>query len=182
MRDYGQVQCAWWGHPDMIGLSDDARILFLYLLTGPHSNGLGAYKLPYGYVSSDLGKGIETVSKAFLELTTKGIAYHCESSFYVWIPKYLRWNPVSNAKVAKARVKEFENIPSNFQYIHEVAKDILEYGKHFEKPFLNRIETLVGSRSDTLSKQEPNRTEPNLNGARADESPRVDTNTGEVLQ
>ena len=176
MRDYGQVQCAWWGHPDTSGLSDDAKLLFLYLLTGPHSNGLGCYRLPFGYVSSDTGKGIDSLSKGFLEIEGKGLAYHCKVTEFVWIPKYLKWNQISNGKVAKARQKEFQDVPSKFQHIQGVARDILSYGKHFEEPFRYRIETLVGARSETLSKQEPNLTEPNRPVPRG-----CDFDTGEIL-
>lgn len=162
MRDYGQVQCSWWGHPDSNKLSDSSKLLFLYLLTGPHSNGLGCYRLPFGYVSSDTGNPIETISKGFIELEGNGFSYHCKATDFVVIPKYLKWNQISNGKVAMAREKEFNDIPSKFQFIHMVAGDIREFGKHFSIPFLNRIETLLGSRSETLSKQEPNLTEPNL--------------------
>ena len=161
MRDYGQVQCAWWGHPETSALSDNAKLLFLYLLTGPHSNGLGCYRLPDGYVSADLGKGFETVSKGLNELEEKGLAYRCRDTQFVYIPKYLKWNPVSNKNVAAARTKEFKDIPSNFLYIQSLAADILQYGKHFDEPFRNRLETLVGRPSETVSKQEPNLTEPN---------------------
>lgn len=182
MRDYGQVQCSWWGHPDTVDLSDNEKLLFLYLLTGPHSNGLGCYRLPFGYVSSDTGKGIETVSKGFLELGIKGFAYHCKTTEFVVIPKYLKWNPVSNGKVAKARQKEFQDIPSKFEFIQVVAQDILEFGKHFEEPFRKGIETLVRARSETLSKQEPNRTEPNRTFSSAKDGCDFNPETGEVYQ
>lgn len=182
MRDYGQVQCSWWGHPDTVHLSDNGKLLFLYLLTGPHSNGLGCYRLPFGYVSSDTGKAIETVSKGFIELEERGVALHCQATEFVVIPKYLKWNPVSNGKVAKARQKEFQDIPSKFQFIHIVAKDILDFGKHFEEPFRNGIERVVRARSETLSKQEPNLTDPNRTFSSAKGEYEFDPLTGEVYQ
>ena len=156
------MQCAWWGNAEILSLSDEAKLLNLYLFTGPHSNGLGCYRLPYGYVSSDTGKGIDTVSKAFSELEEKGISYHCPSTNFLVIPKFLKWNPISNSKVAIAREREFKNIPENFEYIHIVIEDILSYGKHFGDEFLNHIETLLkGYRNRFETRTNPNQPEPN---------------------
>ena len=61
MRDYGKVQSSFWTSADTCKLSDDGKLLSLYLLTGPHSNILGCFRLPIGYVSDDLGWGFERV-------------------------------------------------------------------------------------------------------------------------
>jgi len=74
MRTYGQIQCSFWSDPDFADLSDQAKLLATYLLTGTHSNGLGCYRLPNEYVIADLGwdsgyriEGVcGTVSKGFL--------------------------------------------------------------------------------------------------------------------
>ena len=41
-------------------VSDDARLLALYLLTGQHTNMIGCFRLPDGYVSEDLAWTPET--------------------------------------------------------------------------------------------------------------------------
>lgn len=152
MREYGQVQCAFWGHPDIAGLSIEAKLMAVYLLTGPHSNGLGCYRLPAGYILEDLGMDSETVSKGFRELFDAGFAKRCERTKFVLMPKFLRWNPIANANVAKARAKEFEEVPSQFQYIQELACVMLEQGEHWPEQFRNRLET--------LSKPDPTRPDP----------------------
>ena len=74
MREYGQVQSAFWQSVDAQAFSDTGKLLALYLLTGPHANGLGCYRLPDGYVMADLGWSDETVSKGFSELESAGFA------------------------------------------------------------------------------------------------------------
>lgn len=157
MRDYGQIQCSLWTHPRFKSMSDFSQLLLLYLLSGRHSNGLGCYSLPLGYVSADLKKGIDTVSKGFAELSEKGWAYHCESTEFVFIPKFLKWNSIANPKVAIARQKEFDEVPSSFTYRPQLAGALLQYGSHFKDGFETVLQTVYG----TLSKQEPNLTEPN---------------------
>ena len=49
MRDFGRLQCEFWVHAAIQPLSDQAKLLAAYLITGPHSNALGCYRLPTGY-------------------------------------------------------------------------------------------------------------------------------------
>lgn len=155
MRDYGQIQCSFWTDPDIQGLSDQARALACYLLTGPHSNGLGCYRLPDGYIYADFGWDQETVSKGFAELFAIGFCNRCTSTNFVLIPKFLHWNPISNSNVAKAREKEFRTVPQKAQIYQELMLSMSEYGKYWSKGLVNRFETL----SKGYGKQEPNLTE-----------------------
>lgn len=72
MRDYGQVQTKFWTNPETQGLSDQAKILFLYLLTGPHASALGCFRVPDGYVVDDLKWSREKVRETFRELSANG--------------------------------------------------------------------------------------------------------------
>lgn len=54
MRDYGLVSSQFWITPDLQSISSDAKLLGVYLLTSPHTNMLGCFRLPIGYISEDL--------------------------------------------------------------------------------------------------------------------------------
>lgn len=54
MRDYGKVYTRFWLKQNVLSWSDSAKLLGLYLLTCPHCNLLGCFRLPIGYVASDL--------------------------------------------------------------------------------------------------------------------------------
>lgn len=77
-------------------VSDDARLLALYLLTGQHTNMIGCFRLPDGYVSEDLAWTPERVSKGFDELSANGFATRDSSSKWVLIRNFLTWNSVEN--------------------------------------------------------------------------------------
>lgn len=148
MREYGQIQSSFWADPEVQALSGEARLLACYLLTGPHSNGLGCYRLPNGYAQTDLGWSVETILKGFDELLSIGFAYRCERTFYVLIPNFLRWNPIANPKVAMARMKELEAVPHKFSHYSELLQSVEKHGAHlppeFEtlsKPFRNKNRT-----------------------------------------
>lgn len=111
MREYGQVQCAFWGHPKFEGATDQERLLALYLLTGPHSNGLGCYRLPEGYIAEDLDWSRETVQKALRNLIERVFIVYCWRTKWLVMPDFLEWNPIGNPKIAAARIKEAREVP-----------------------------------------------------------------------
>jgi hypothetical protein len=165
MREYGQVQCSFWSDPDVQELSDQAKLLFAYLLTGPHSNGLGCYRLPDGYVQADFGWSFETVRERFTELFEKGFIERCESTNFVVILNFLKWNPVSNGNVATARAKEFETVPSKATIYFTLINELLTNGKHWSDGFINHLETLYQTLLEGYAKQDPTQPyqEPNPN-------------------
>jgi hypothetical protein len=153
MREYGQIQCGFWQRVSEEGWSNDAALLGAYLLTGPHSNGVGCYRLPSGYVCDDLGWTLERVTQTLSELSEKGFCNRFGT--VVLIPKFLRWNGISNGNVAKAREQEFEAIP-NDQAKEAAALALLTFGNHWTDGFRNRLETL----SKGYGKQNPTQTKP----------------------
>lgn len=157
MREYGVLQCSFWQSDDARTLSDAGKLLAAYLVTGPHSNGLGCYRLPDGYVMADFGWTVDKVTKAFEELSRNGFAYRFES--VVFIPNFLRWNKIANPKVAAARQKEFEALPKG-DAKSRVARALLEFGNHISDQFRTVLDTVSQTVSQTVSKQEQNRTEP----------------------
>lgn len=181
MREYGQIQCSFWTDPDVRELSDQAKLLATYLITGPHSNGIGCYRLPIGYVMADFGWDSEMVSEGFRELFRKGFCTRCEATDFVLIPKFLAWNPIANANVAKARQREFELVPKKSRVYNELAKSALAYGAHWRNPFetilkryaeqdpepdptQNQNQTLPRTRPDPTRKSAPS-----ANALRADD-------------
>lgn len=158
MREYGQIQCAYWQKAIEEEWSNDAMLLGAYLMTSHHSNGLGCYRLPTGYVADDLGWDAERVSEGFQELFDKGFCIRYGN--VVLMPNFLSFNAISNGNVAKARQTEFEAIP-NKEAKSAAARAMLEFGKYWTDDFRQRLETLSEGFPEGFGKQEPNRTDPN---------------------
>lgn len=132
MREYGQVQCAFWQSRDAANLSDRGRLLALYLLTGPHSNGIGCYSLPDGYLMADLGWDEPVKAAAVAELEASGLAMWCRETRYVLIPKFLKWNGIANPKIGAARLREARAVPSSFAHMQSLREAIAAHaGEHF---------------------------------------------------
>lgn len=113
MRDYGKVHTTFWSSETTGSLSDDGRLLALYLLTSSHTTIAGVFRLPDGYVAEDLNWPMERVIEGFRELSDKGFASRCATTKWVWIVKHLLWNPPENPNQRKSAAKCASGVPSN---------------------------------------------------------------------
>ena len=113
MRDYGRVHVSFWSSETIRSMSEDGRVLALYLLTSPHATLAGIFRLPDGYVCEDLQWTPERVSIAFSETLSKRFANSCETTKWGWVTKHLEWNPPENPNQRKAAAKLASQIPSN---------------------------------------------------------------------
>lgn len=149
MREYGKIHSSFWTSNDIRSMTEDGRTLAAYLLTSPHSNMLGCFRIPLAYVSDDLKWTLERVSEGFAELFAKGFATLNEGSNWVVIHKFLKWNQPENPNVVKAAEKLFAQIPSNSGVKSILAWSIAEFESRFSvdklaecKPFINPFDTL----------------------------------------
>jgi hypothetical protein len=113
MRDYGKVYSRIWESADFRSLSEDGRALVLYLLTCQHGTIAGVFRVPDGYACEDLQWSVERVSEGFANLHAKGFATRCEASKWVWVTKFLEWNPPENPNQRKAAAKVAMGIPDS---------------------------------------------------------------------
>ena len=158
MRDYGRVYTAFWTNDDVRSLSDDGRLLALYLLTSPHTTLIGAFRLPDGYVAEDLKWSSERVSKGLLELSRIGFATRCEATKWVWLRAFLNWNAPENPNQWKAARKLIEQIPARCEWLDEfievfsnAAGDPVPKSQHCQEPLPNPSETISKSGSGSGS-------------------------------
>ncbi len=141
MRDYGRVYSSFWQSPEARGYSETGRLLALYLLTSPHANLIGCFRLPDAYAADDLQWSRERVREGFAELSATGFLTREDGASWVFIHKYLKWNEFENGNVAIAAWKAFDQVPS-IPLKAALAGALLEFGKHLKEPFIKALETL----------------------------------------
>lgn len=137
MREYGKINSSFWMSESVKQLSDDGKMLALYLLTCPHGNMLGCFRIPDGYVSDDLNWPIERVSKGFRELSERGFSERCEQSKWVLIFNFLEYNPFENPNVGKAAAKAYTAIPDKLSAKSILTRILAESCPFFPKAELN---------------------------------------------
>ena len=156
MRTYGSIQTCFWENPSVQKLSDQGKLLVTYLFTGLHTNMIGCFRLPAGYITEDLSWDIQKVKNTFCELSEMNFITRDEKSGWLIIHDFLKWNPVQNHKQAKGIQKIFDSIPNQSSIINLLIQNLLNHGKYFETEFINRLrvyENNGGNRFDTLSKK-----------------------------
>lgn len=142
MRDYGKVHTSFWTSTTTRGMSEDGRVLALYLLSSPHSNQIGCFRLPDGYAADDLPWPAERVSKGFAELFQNGFATRDQGSSWVFIRLFLKWNLIENPNQGASAAKLFRMVPDNIPQKRELARALREFSPKFPADALNRFETL----------------------------------------
>jgi hypothetical protein len=140
MREYGKVYTAFWTSEDVSVMTEDERTLALYLLTCPHGNMLGCYRLPSAYVSDDLKWTPERVSKGFGGLASKGYIYRCDRAIWVVILRYMKWNQFENPNVGKAAGKLFNSLLAPHEAKSLLVKALREYSPTFPASILDKFE------------------------------------------
>ena len=128
---YIRIATKFWQDEKARRLSDDAKLLYLYVLTSPHSNMAGYYVLPKPYVVYDLQWLPERLDKAFNELLRMGIIKYCEQNDVVFIPNFFKYNPIQNRNQAVGVARRVSELPAN-----TLQKDFLAAVKRFAQPFL----------------------------------------------
>lgn len=163
MREYAKVYTAFWADPSTRSMSEDARMLALYLLTCPHGNLIGLFRLPDAYAADDLQWASERVSKGFQELFEKGFCARDEGSAWLVILKYLKWNQFENPNVAKNAAKVFDLAPQGIAK-SLCAQAILKFGTYLSEAFRKALETVPETVSETLSEpyRKPSLAKPSL--------------------
>lgn len=131
---YSVIERHIWHDETFRRLSRDARLLFLYLLTSPHSNRLGMYVLDRLYAASDMQMEPAEVDAALLELQEAGRIDYDGSTRVVLIRRFLKHNPLKNQNVVKAACKDLVEVPFTKQLHEQLAEAVNRWGKaHYEQ-------------------------------------------------
>jgi hypothetical protein len=142
LREYGRVHSAFWSSADVQALSDDGKMLALYLLTCSHGTIAGVCRMPDGYVAEDLKWSSGRVSKGFEELFEKRFATRCEATKWVWIAKFLQWNAPENPNQWKAVWKVVGQIPGQCSWRADFLRLLASLTGKDPPPEANPCETV----------------------------------------
>ena len=137
---YTGIYDSFWTDRKVEDLPDEAKLLFLYLITCPHRNIIGFYRLPKKYIAADLGWSVERVSKVLGTLCEAGLIGYDEAVSIVLVRKFLRHNVIENPNMQKAAVKKINELEDNCLF-----DDFLTFIQTLEKP-LQRVEETVKKR------------------------------------
>ena len=145
MKVFGKVDCNFWTDKALRSVSQDARYLALYLLSCPHGDMLGIFKLRVAYALVDLQWDEGRWSDSIEELRQVGYIDYNDEEEYVSILQFQRDVPVKNINMVKHRVSLLEKLPRMELDIEQPINDLL--GQFNDDPkfdeYRNRIDTFL---------------------------------------
>jgi hypothetical protein len=151
---YGKVYEEYWDGEKIAALSDRAALLGLFLITGPHRNAIGCFRIGVGAIS-DIPRfgawGIEGVCEALSDMSRTGFIVRDEASGWTLIVNALRKDPIRSAKVAIHALMLANRVPHNTN-VYQELKEILELQlDHFSDTLSDREGWPMGTPIDTPS-------------------------------
>lgn len=138
MARYRTVDVRIWMDGKFMNLSDNGKLLFLYLLTSQHTTPLGTLSITIPVLSAWLQKDSETVSKGLRELISNGMVMVDEAGL-IWVRNFLKFNPPSNPNCASGLLKFFEEMP-DCGLVAKIAESVLEACKTKGNQYVKAVE------------------------------------------
>ena len=124
-RDFSKVSPLVWKSRKFLSLPDnDARLFYLFVLTGPHQTNAGISKLPLAYASHDLKWSLEQVQKSMEACVHAGLLEHENETDEVMVTNWFAFNVPTNIKHRMGVVKTIERVES--ERFYESAMNQLE--------------------------------------------------------
>jgi hypothetical protein len=131
---YQKIYVQIWNDEKFIELSEPSKIFFLYLLTSPHSNLIGAFVIKKGYIAEDLKWSIVRVDKAIKELVKEELILFDVKVSVVAVSNYLKYNPLENPNQFTGAVKIYKSLPRT-SILSSVFNMLVTLAKRFNRPF-----------------------------------------------
>src|SRR5882672_7258730 len=92
MGRYRKIDTRTWNDKKFNDLSDDGKLVFFLLLTHPHLTPIGAMRASLPSLASDLHWPLERLENALQESLLKNMIRHDETSSFMWLPNFLKYN------------------------------------------------------------------------------------------
>lgn len=138
MRKFGKIKTTFWTDKDIIGLPAESKTPAVYSLTSPHTNMIGCFRLPFEYAAADLNCTLEIVTANFRSLEQAGFCSYDPQSAWLFIPRFLEWNPLENFNQGKAAANLIAAVPRTVSFYPAFLKSVQEYASaYLPKGFLN---------------------------------------------
>jgi hypothetical protein len=111
MARYRKVDPRIWNDAKFSAVSDDAKLLFLYVMTHPHSTALGAFRATIPGLSAELNWPVARGREAFGQLTAARMIEHDEQAGFIGLPNFLKYNRPESPNVVRSWSEGFHLIP-----------------------------------------------------------------------
>lgn len=136
MPRYYPVSPLFWTDPTVRTWDDATKLLAHYLLTGPHRNLEGLYRLPLSYAADDLGWRKDKVARTMRRLEADGFVARDPEADVVFIRNALKYQAPKSAKQISGALRVLGEVPKS--RVHEDFVSVCEeYAPELHKRLMN---------------------------------------------
>jgi len=111
---YGKIYCDTWEDEKIEPLSDRALLLWLFILSGPHRNAIGCFRLGVGTISDAQRFSqwdVDQIRSALNEIEAAGLITRDSKTGWTLVNNLLKRDPVRGPKVAVHALGLLTKIP-----------------------------------------------------------------------
>lgn len=136
---YRRIYCRMWSDQRFTGLSRDAQLLWVFMLTGPHTSKIpGLFRLGKSTAAEEMRMELDEFVQTWSEIESAGMARADWAARMVFIPRAVVYNPPESPSVVISWGRAFRDIPEcdlrNVARTH-LAHFICQLGKGFAEAF-----------------------------------------------
>lgn len=136
---YRRVDQRVWGDAKFDNLSTDAKLLWFFILTGPHHNGLPGLHVVGAAASAEALRWEPALfTEAWDEIETSGMAEANWRRRVVFVPNALKYQPPENPNAVKAWAKLFDVVPEcelRERWLQDLIQTLAPFRPAWLEPF-----------------------------------------------
>ena len=111
MAHYRKIDVRIWNDAKFISLSNNGKLIFLFLITHPGMTALGAMRTSLPGLAAELDMKQEAFDEAFHEALEEGMVKANLKASCIWLPNFLKYQSAESPNVIKNWIKQLEFIP-----------------------------------------------------------------------
>lgn len=113
MREYGKIATRVWTDARVLQLDAPGKLVWVYLLAGSQSNCVGCFRCTGHHLAADAICPAEGGEAALARLAELGLIERDPAAGLVWLPRWLRYNPLVNPNMGKGALMELLALPAS---------------------------------------------------------------------
>lgn len=135
---YRRVNPQVWNDEKFLALSNDAKLVWTYLLTCPEANSIGLYNVNLGEVAKKLHFKLETIMTMISDFGELGMAFFDEPISLIWLPKWIFHDPPDGTNQLKGYIATVQDaLPHRFAKALALMLEPLAIEKEVRSAYLS---------------------------------------------
>jgi hypothetical protein len=112
MRVFGRLESGFWDNPKVATLTDQQKLLLLYLYSCRHGNSIGCYVLRNEYIAADLGWSVEEATNCLSAIMERKFIARDDGANLIKVRGWWGHNALDNLNHAKHAAKSALSLPA----------------------------------------------------------------------